>query len=79
MCLAGEPMEWIAMNIMGPLVTSAGGNKHVLVVGDYFTKWIKAYPLPDQKVETVAIALMDNFFTRFVVLKEIKAEISRAS
>ena len=76
-CLAGEPMERIAMDIMGPLITSARGNKYVLVVGDYFTKWTEAYPLPDQKAETVAIALIDNFITRFGLPKEIHTDQGR--
>ena len=58
-------MERKAMDIMGPLITSSRGNKYVLVVGDYFTKWTEVYPLPDQKAETIATALVDNIITRF--------------
>ena len=75
--MAGKPMERIAMDIMGPLVTSRRGNKYVLVVGDYFTKWTEAYPLPDQKAETVATALVDNFITRFGLPKEIHTDQGR--
>ena len=30
-----------------------------------FTKWIEAYPLPDQKAESVARVTIDNFISRF--------------
>ena len=49
----GAPLEMIAMDFVGPLPCTERGNKYVLVVGDYFSKWAEAYPLPDQKAETV--------------------------
>ena len=32
---------------------------------DQFTKWLEAYPLPDQTAVTVARAVVDNFISRF--------------
>ena len=46
--ISGAPMERIALDILGPLPESHRGNKHVLVVGDYFTKWMEAYPIADE-------------------------------
>lgn len=34
------PMERIALDIMGPLPVTKKGNKFVLVIQDYFTKWV---------------------------------------
>ena len=36
---AGYPLEIMAMDIVGPLPTSKSGNKYILVISDYFTKW----------------------------------------
>ncbi|GFT96634.1 retrovirus-related Pol polyprotein from transposon 412 [Trichonephila clavipes] len=35
----GAPFERIAFDILGPLPRTASGNKYLLVVIDYFTKW----------------------------------------
>ena len=49
---------------MGPLPMSSG-NKHILVIGDHFTKWYEAIPLPDQTAVTTANALVDHWISRF--------------
>ena len=36
---AGYPLEIMAMDIVGLLPTSKTGNKYILVISDYFTKW----------------------------------------
>ncbi|GFU87335.1 retrovirus-related Pol polyprotein from transposon 412 [Trichonephila clavipes] len=50
----GAPFERIAFDILGPLPRTASGNKYLLVVMDYFTKWPEVYPIPDQEAPTVA-------------------------
>ena len=45
---AGYPMERIATDILGPLPETRTGNRYILVIGDYFTKWPEAFAIPDQ-------------------------------
>ncbi|CAC5409373.1 Transposon Ty3-G Gag-Pol polyprotein,Transposon Ty3-I Gag-Pol polyprotein,Retrovirus-related Pol polyprotein from transposon 297 [Mytilus coruscus] len=40
----GAPFERIGIDILGPLPKSTRGNKFLLVIGDYFTKWMEAFP-----------------------------------
>ena len=50
---------------MGPLPETARGNKHLLVIMDYFTKWCEAFPTKDQRASTVAEVLVSRVFSRF--------------
>jgi hypothetical protein len=65
--LVGEPMERVMMDILGPLPTTENGNKYVLVITDWFTKWTESIPLPNQEARTVADAFVQNFVSRFGV------------
>lgn len=63
----GAPFERIAVDILGPLPRTDWGNKYMLVVMDYFSKWPEVYPVPDQATITVAEALVQNWVSRFGV------------
>jgi hypothetical protein len=62
---AGEPMERVAVDLLGPLPETQDGSKYILVICDCFTKWTEAIPVPNQEAETVARAFVDGFVTRF--------------
>ncbi len=55
----------MAADILGPLPESDAGNRYILVVGDYFTRWVEAYTIPNQEATTVARKLTNDFFYRF--------------
>ena len=58
----GKPWQMVAVDILSvPMSTS--GNKCLLVVQDYFTKWADAIPLPNQKAITITKALVNLFAT----------------
>ena len=59
------PLERVAVDVMGPLPTSTSGNKYILILGDYFTKWVEAYLLENQQAETVAEVIVKEFVSRF--------------
>ena len=61
----GNPMQLVAIDIMGLFPVTSNGNQYVLVVGDYFTRWIEAYAIPNQGAETVAKKLTEEMFFRF--------------
>jgi len=59
---ASYPMQIIATDLVGPLPESDTGNQHILVVADYFTRYMEAFPLPNQEATTVARTLVDEIF-----------------
>ena len=56
------------MEIMGPLPETPRGNRYILVVGDYFTKWKEAYPLPDMEALSIAKVWLVNLSASLVCL-----------
>ena len=73
----GGPLERIAIEVLGPLTETHRGNVYILVVGDYWTKWMEAYPIPDQQAETVASKLVEEFVCRFGVPTELHSDQGR--
>ena len=61
----GAPMERIALDIMGPLNETERHNRYVLVIQDYFTKWVEAFPLPNEQAVTVAEVLASEWVCRY--------------
>jgi len=59
---ASYPMQIIAVDFLGPLPESMNGNSYILVVGDYFTRWMEAYAIRNQEATTVAQKLVDEVF-----------------
>ncbi|GBM68436.1 Retrovirus-related Pol polyprotein from transposon 412 [Araneus ventricosus] len=45
----GAPFERIALDILGPFPATKKGNRYILVLMDYFTKWSEVIPIPDQE------------------------------
>jgi len=63
--IAGAPLDLVTMDILSGLPVAADGSKYILVLCDHFTKWVEAYPLPDQEASTCMRAAYEGFFSRF--------------
>lgn len=64
-------MERIVIDIMGLFFEIEKGNCYILVIVDYFIKWIEVVLLCDQEVVIVVFVLIDRFISVFGVFKEI--------
>ena len=62
--IPGMPMERMAVDLMGPLPKTEGGNLYIAVVVDYFTKWAEAFALPNKQSQTVAEVLVTGVICR---------------
>ena len=58
------PFHHIGLVFLGPLPTS-NGCRYILFIGDHFTKWYEAIPLPDQTAATTSGALLERWICRF--------------
>jgi hypothetical protein len=65
------------MDILGPLPETPRGNRYILVIGDYFTKWQEAFPLKDMEAVSVATVLVNDFVCRFGVPESLHTDQGR--
>ena len=73
----GVPLEKIAIDIVGPLPRTENGNEYIMVVVDYFTKWVEAYAIPDHTAQTVADKLLNEFVCRYGMPQSIHTDQGR--
>ncbi len=75
--VVGAPMERLTLDILGPLPESNQGNRYILCIGDYFTRWVWAVALPDQEARTIAEVLVEQVFTNFGLPRIIHTDQGR--
>ena len=73
----GSPFDRISIGIAEPLSVTDDVNWYIMVVGDYFTKWVEVYAIPHLEVTTVTKALVHNFSCRYGVTMEIHTDQRR--
>ena len=59
--LIEKPFQRIAMDIIGPLLRSNNGNKYILTICDYATRYPEALPIPDTEAIAIAKELVSVF------------------
>lgn len=69
-----SPLERIAVDIMGPLSMTISGNKYLMAVMNYFSKWFEVITLPKQETRSVAEALPHNVVARHGVPLELHSD-----
>ena len=55
------PLEFVAMDLLGPVQRTASGDEHLLVITDRFSKTTRAIPMKSTTAVTVAKALFDHW------------------
>ena len=70
----GEPLQRVAIDVLGPLPETYRGNKYIVVLADYFTRWTEAFPVPNQEAATVASVVAEHFIARFGVPQMIHTD-----
>jgi hypothetical protein len=71
---AGSPFQRIALDIAGPFPVTERGSKYICCVGDLYTKWIEAFPIPNFSASTICELLVQHVISRFGVPEEIHSD-----
>jgi hypothetical protein len=58
------PFELTSMDVTGSYVTTPRKNKFLLTFVDYLTRFVEAFPIPDQTAETIARVYATQIVTR---------------
>lgn len=54
-----SPWNHIGIDFIGPMSPpSSAGNCYILIISDYFTKWVDAVPLPTKEAPGVVTSLL---------------------
>lgn len=58
-----RPLQFIAMDLIGPMPQTLAGNKFALTIMDMLTAYIWAFPIPNKEQETVIHTYLTQFYT----------------
>ena len=74
---AKYPTQIMVVDLVGPLPESDKGNCYIMVVGDYFSRWMEAIPIPNQEACTMAERLVDEVFMSFSAPEQLQSDQGR--
>ena len=76
--LVTEPLQRVAVDILGPIEPpTKNGNRYVLVVVDYLTKWAEALPMTSQTAEECAKVFVTEFVCRLGAPQQLHSDQGR--
>ena len=70
----GTPLLRVGVDLQGPFPTTPRGNKYILVVEDYCSRWLELFALPDKAAMTVAKKMHEEIFTRYGACERLHSD-----
>ncbi len=68
-----RPLELVCMDFLS-IEPDRSNTKDILVITDHFTKYAVAIPTPNQKAQTVAKCLWDNFIVHYGIPEKLHSD-----
>ena len=65
MPLATSQMDFLGMDLVGPLPLSTNNNRYILAIVDHCSLWAESYPIPDKTNISVWDAFANHYLPRF--------------
>ena len=72
--VVNEPWHTIGMDIMGPFTATARQKRFLLVVVDYFTRWVELFPVRSTTSTEIANIMTNEIFSRYGLPKYIVSD-----
>lgn len=73
----GAPFDRIGIDIVGPCPVTENGNEYLIVICDYYSKWVESVAVPNHTALCVADTLVTEVFCRFGVPSVIHSDQGR--
>ena len=54
----------MAVDVLGPFLPSSKGSRYIVVLSDYLTRWVEAFPVPSVAATAIARLLVDEIISR---------------
>ncbi|KAI4901995.1 hypothetical protein NFI96_028652 [Prochilodus magdalenae] len=54
-----ERWEWLGLDVRGPFPITAHRHTHIMTLTDYYSKWVEAFPLTQNKIRDAAACLAE--------------------
>lgn len=70
----GQPFERVGIDLVGPLPETSRGNRYIVVVTEYLTKWPEAKAIPNKQADTIAPFFYDEIICRHGCPKELLSD-----
>ena len=68
-----NPTQLMAVDLVGPFLRVTMETHIMVVAGDYFSRWMEAFPIPNQEAPTVAEKLVNEVFLWYLLLNGISS------
>ena len=73
----GKVNERVSLDICGPLIETPRGNKYVLVITDQFSKFTRAFALPNHQAATVARCFLNGWICLIGAPRQVHTDQGR--
>jgi hypothetical protein len=69
--LVTERNQRVGLDISGPHIETARGNRYYVLLVDYFTKFVEAFPTRDQEASTIANIVLYEYVLRYGPMQQL--------